>query len=172
MNEATSGLPSLSDVLIAAESSAVYQVLIEGEEVSQVMPGSKSKMRPMYMQLSDDCLSLLLYKAKSSTSGPKKSSSKKEKPRGKPTTIIDVSRIEEVRTGFLTKELLYHREKLELKEENVFSLIVIDSATSKPLVYDFHLSNQLMLEWWSHSLQTLVKVTTKHAGTAFFMLLK
>ena len=151
--ETPGGLPSLGEILIAKESEAVYKVLTEGEEVFHVAAGKK---KALVMQLDPNCLTLHLYKTKGGTAGIK----------GKPIISIDVSRIGEVRNGFLTKELLASHEKLDLHEENVFSIIVLDNA-SKPLVYDFYLENQLMREWWSHSLQTLVKAMNDWEGEAF-----
>lgn len=103
------------------------------------------------MKLDPNCLSLNIYR-------PAKSS--------RPKIVIDVSKIVECREGLLTRELLLHREKLGLEEGNAFSIVVLDNS-SKPLVYDFYLTNQLMREWWTHSLQTLVRAMSDWGGEAF-----
>ncbi len=144
------GVPFLHSVLIANESENVYTVLISGEEVQQIVNGTK---KACSIVLDKDCLSLHLK-------------------RKLKDVVVDIAQLREVRAGFLTQGLLLAREKLNLQEDHVLSLIVSDpkDERKKPICYDLHFENQLMREWWLNALQTLLRAMSDWNGEAYVFL--
>jgi|JI10StandDraft_1071094.scaffolds.fasta_scaffold814137_1 hypothetical protein len=143
------GVPRLQDVLIANESDSVYKVLTGGEQVTLIV---NCKTKPCSIWLDEDCLTLHL----------------KRKLRD---VTVDIAQLREVRDGFLTQGLLQSREKLNLQEEHVLSLIVQDKdERRKPITFDLLFENQLLREWWLSSLRTLLRAMTEWNGEAYIYL--
>ena len=145
---------SLTDLFVAREGETVFKALTEGECFDQVCKG---KLHPCILRLDPNCHTMYMFKAKGKT-------------QGKLVLSIDINQVTEIRTGFLTQELLTHHRKLGLKHDHVFSIYVLQNDATVPLIVDLSTENQLYREWWVHGLNVLVDVMCDLSGEAFSLM--